>query len=209
MNKRSSRGNRRNIGTRPPRKVIYVCTEGKVTERKYLMGYERELGQAASAHFVMGHCESNPYKLIELARRELAQQKKSRGNRYDEFWCVFDFDEYFESPHELNELVSSARKAGLEAAVSNPCFELWLVLHCRDWTAHVERGDIQRHASQLKLTDRKAIINSAWDALVTCYEQAKQRAQRLDAKHRGDGSPPRTNPSTDVWRLVDCVRPLA
>lgn len=38
------------------------------------------------------------------------------------------------------------------------------------------------------------------------HGQAMNRARALDGKHRGDGSPPRSNPSTDVWRLVERIR---
>jgi len=37
-------------------------------------------------------------------------------------------------------------------------------------------------------------------------EVAVKRAKLLDCKHEGDGSPPRSNPSSDIWRLIDCVR---
>ena len=47
------------------------------------------------------------------------------------------------------------------------------------------------------------MTDSAWGMLVEAFETAKQRAQTLDARHAGNDSPPRSNPSTDVWRLVD------
>jgi hypothetical protein len=31
-------------------------------------------------------------------------------------------------------------------------------------------------------------------------------AIKLDEKHEGDGSPPGTNPSSGVWRLIEVIR---
>lgn len=50
---------------------------------------------------------------------------------------------------------------------------------------------------------RRVIANAAWRTLVEAFETAKQRARTLDERHAGNGSPPRSNPSTDLWRLVE------
>ena len=49
-------------------------------------------------------------------------------------------------------------------------------------------------------------MKTAWNTLVEAFETARQRARALDECHAGNGSPPRSNPSTDVWRLVDRLR---
>ena len=49
----------------------------------------------------------------------------------------------------------------------------------------------------------KNLTVAATDNLYARYDEARSRAQRLDTKHAGDGSPPRSNPSSDVWRLID------
>jgi hypothetical protein len=50
------------------------------------------------------------------------------------------------------------------------------------------------------------LSGAAVDTLVDRYEMAKARAIRLDAKHEADGSPPGSNPSSGMWRLVDMIR---
>ena len=99
--------------------------------------------------------------------------------------------------------MEDAKQGGIKVAVSNPCIELWLVLHAQDRTAHIHRHDVQRLSKELGLTDGKKIAGAAWETLVEAFETARQRAQALDERHAGNGSPPRSNPSTDVWRLVD------
>ena len=97
-------------------------------------------------------------------------------------------------------------KVDIEVAVSNPCMELWLVLHAEDQTAHISRRNVQRRASELQLTFGKGIPDSAWGTLFDEFETAQQRAKALDQRHAGNGSPPRSNPGTDIWQRVDRIR---
>lgn len=106
-------------------------------------------------------------------------------------------------PNNGRRVVPRGRR---NVAVSNPCFEVWLVLHHEDQRAHVERRRIQQRASQLGLVDGKSILDADLLRLAEGYEEAKRRARELDAWHDGNDSPPRSNPSSDVWRLVDRLR---
>ena len=80
------------------------------------------------------------------------------------------------------------------------------MLHAEDQTAHINRRNVQRRASELQLTFGKGIPDSAWSTLFDEFETARQRAKALDQRHAGNGSPPRSNPSTDIWRFVDRIR---
>ena len=131
--------------------------------------------------------------------------KKSQRRRFPDFneiWCVFDVDDH----PEIISAVAEARQAGIRTAVSNPCFELWLVLHVEDRTAFVDRHTIQRRAAELGLLDSKSIPESAWPTILDGYKDAKRRAQTLDTMHEGDGRNPGANPSSGVWRLIDSIR---
>ena len=105
-----------------------------------------------------------------------------------------------------SQAIFEARQSDINVAVSNPCFELWLVLHVEDRARHVHRSDIQRDATRLNLIRGKSVPNAAWESLEDGYEAAKRRAQSLDQMHSDNGSPMRSNPSTDAWRLVDRIR---
>ncbi len=139
-----------------------------------------------------------PTTLVDCARKHVRTGPR-RHPEFDEIWCVFDTDEH----KKLAQAIEEAKQSGIEVAVSNPCIELWLVLHARDQTAHIHRHDVQRLSRELGLTDGKKIADAAWGTLVEAFRTAKQRARTLDERHAGNDSPHRSNPSTDVWRLVD------
>ena len=76
---------------------------------------------------------------------------------FDEIWCVFDIDEHA----NVRTAISNAKDSGIEVAVSNPCVELWLLLHVEDQTAFISRRDAQRQVKQLQLTCGKRIPDKA------------------------------------------------
>ena len=185
---------------RAPRYVLRVLTEGERTEPDYLSVWVR---RNARVHFDITDTGMTPDALVHRAREHLRGQPRRRAARdFDEIWCVFDTDEH----ENLRQAISDARESGIEVAVSNPCIELWFVLHLREQTAHINRRDVQRLSNQLGLSDGKRITDSARNTFVEAFRIARQRAQALDQRHAGNDSPAGSNPSTDVWRLVDQLR---
>ena len=195
---------RRGGRSREPRRVIRIYSEGSVTEYEYLRYWERKSDGVVLDWAGVG---MTPLSLVNRAR-EAAKKNRRTARRhgtpdFDEVWCVFDVDEH----PNLNQAVFEARQSGISVAVTNPCFELWLVLHCQDQTAPIDRREAQKLASQLDLIQRKNISTTAWPVLEEHYEEAKQRAMHLDRLHKGNNSPPRHNPTTNIWQLVDRIRP--
>jgi len=178
--------------------------EGARTEKDYFMHWyrlHRERVIVAIADFHGG-----PAQLVDRAvaakKEQLYEARRGRGRPYDEIWCVFDVDDH---PNR-DDAIERAIHDGINIAVSNPCFELWCILHYEDQTAYIDRRRAQRRAEEL-LRCSKALTQQALDALTDRYGGAVRRAVHLDEKHRKDGSPPRSNPSSDVWRVVDRIHP--
>ena len=185
---------------RAPRYVLRVLTEGEKTEPDYLFVWVR---RNARVHLDLADTGMTPDALVRRAKEHLQGQPRRRAARdFDQIWCVFDTDQHENLPHAITD----ARQSGIEVAVSNPCFELWLVLHLREQTAYIDRHVVQRLSNELGLSDGKRIADSASNTLVEAFPTAKERAQALDQRHAGNDSPARSNPSTDVWQLVDQLR---
>lgn len=207
MKKPSGRRPRRSPGNRPQRRVIRVLAEGKLTEPQYLTLLARRHRRSVSIDVDSKAGGSGPLTLVQRARDQVKasrRRRRSDGADFDEIWCVFDIDEHPNIPQAINE----ARESGVQTAISSPCFELWLVLHIQDQTAHLERHDVQRLARDLHLVEGKSICSGHAEQLLLANQPAAtERAQRLDDRHKGNGSPPETNPSTGVWRLVASIEP--
>lgn len=202
MNKRGSRALRRseNADSRPQ---ILIFTEGIKTEPIYLLALAR--AHRARVLIEFGNFNGAPMPLVKHAanhkRREEKDARRGRGKAHDEIWCVFDRDEH---PY-VEDAMETARVNDIKVAHSNPCIELWFALHFTDQTAHVDRHSAQGLA-KAHLDCDKVLSPAACGSLLKNYEAARRRAQRLDVKHAGDGSPLLSNPSSSLWTLVDQIR---
>ena len=92
----------------------------------------------------------------------------------------------------------------VEVALSTPCIELWFILHFKDQRAHLETRQA-KSASRSLLKCGEALSSEALHELQERFEDARRRARQLDGWHEANGSPPRSNPSSDVWRLIDRI----
>src|SRR5262249_33463734 len=116
----------------------------------------------------------------------------------DEVWCVFDVDEHPFVP----EAKQQAKDNGIETAVSNPCFELWIILHFRDQRAYVDRAQLQHECRQYLPGYDKDVPTAK---LIAHDDDAVRRAKDLDA-WQSSRNCAGANPSTGVYRLTERIK---
>jgi hypothetical protein len=178
---------------------ILVLCEGKATEPGYIKALCEEL-QPSRVHVVIeGHGE-DPKALVERAvvRKRGARRSGDLEGSQDQIWCVFDVDDHA----RLADALQQARANGIELAVSNPCFELWALLHFQDQTAFVDREKVRAFLKKHLPDYRKAL---PFDQMWLGYEEAVRRAEHLDRRCEERGCPG-DNPSTGVYRLTELIR---
>lgn len=194
---------RRTPDREPGRRILIVC-EGAVTEREYFEAFRRWCKNPRVEIDFDGPA-GVPLTLVGRAkqRKDEANREASRAGddflRYDEVWCAFDVDEH---PHVASAR-ASAVAAGLRLAMSNPCFELWLLLHFADSPGMQHRHEMQRRLSAL--TPGVPNKHVDFEGLAAGYDDAYRRAERLarDAHDRGDDVI--GNPSTEVYLLTGSI----
>lgn len=105
----------------------------------------------------------------------------------------------------LNEAILIANTHSIELAVSNPCFELWLILHFRDHHAWLDNNDARRQRRQLDGSTDKSLDPANYMSGVA---RAAHRAAELDKRHQQNGTVfPQNNPSSGMHRLIASVEP--
>jgi RloB-like protein len=180
-----------------------VFVEGLRTEELYLTYWRRQYRDRVLVE-IDPH-RGGPLQLVERAveaqRNEARDARKGRGRPHNQIWCVFDRDQH----PNFARAIDLANRHGINLAISNPCLELWFILHFEDETKYLERQEAQHRAEEL-LGCSKVLTDSALSALAERYDEARRRAVQLDEKHVGDGSPSGDNPSSGVWRLIDLIR---
>jgi hypothetical protein len=201
--RRDDRPIKRHPATRAPKRRILIVCEGRVTERTYFKQFQHEFRNSL-VHVEVARESGVPMTVVQEAIRlrdeALAEAKAQRdeNSRWDDVWGVFDIDEH---PNVV-EAKDRARAAGIELAISNPCFELWGLLHFQDQRAHIER-----HAAASALRAHMPTYTKELDfyLMKPLYEEAVQRARKLDAEANHHSCPAR-NPTTSVFRLTELIR---
>jgi hypothetical protein len=181
----------RRAGVRRARHTLLVYCGGVRTEPEYLDALRLEhRNNAVSVRIVAEGAD--PERLV---RRAAGHRDRQPGG-FDEVWCVTDVDEF-----DLAPAVTLARRHRVNLAVSNPCFELWLLLHHADCTSHCDGYDdvAVRLRKHVRDYDKCRLDFATYRDRV---DDAVRRARRLDPT----GTAFTANPSTNVWQLVERIR---
>lgn len=198
-------------------RLIVIASEGKATERIYFKALAKEY--------------TNPRVHVHILERSVDEQNNSSPehvlkqlndykNQYeleadDELWLVADKDRWTEAM--LSRVATEcSQEVAMHMALSNPCFELWLLLHIEDAASlppeeqkqWMENRRKSKNADPyLKVRLRKnmgAYHESSYDALalIAHVEDAIERARALD-KNPNDRWPQTLG--TRVYLLAESV----
>ncbi|MFB9239949.1 RloB family protein [Plantactinospora siamensis] len=168
---------------REQRRTVLIATNGESTERAYFSGLKQEF----TTHRVMVVVErGSPLEVVRGAAR------RRDANDVDEAWAVCDVDQY-----RTQETDAAATANQVRLAWSNPCFEIWLLLHYVDCFGYVKNADeaTEKLTRHIRNWDKTALD---FDLFRTRVGAAVRRAKRL-------GEPPEANPSTAVWQVVEAL----
>jgi hypothetical protein len=197
---RRARKLERNAAKRAAYDRILIVTEGEKTEINYFKEIRQYFRLPSAIVHVCPADGTNPLQVVKYAS-EYCQKMRS----WERIFCVIDRDDHAHYDDALRlaaELDGQHRNdekqpIAFQAIPSNPCFELWLLLHFQRTEAHTHRDDVVRllgrymHGYQKSLD---GIFESTYVRLETAYENAQRLRERLER--------PGVNPSTDVDILV-------
>jgi hypothetical protein len=142
-----------------------------------------DLGRSGPG-IVLGTTHGEPYGLVRDAIKH-RDRVRLAGDAFTQVWYVFDVES--PEPHaSLDKATQLADRQDIRCAATNPCFELWLILHFRDQHDALTTKDACDHLMGLPCgydkhgkafsyalcrDQREAAVARA-DALVTRYEDA-------------------------------------
>lgn len=121
----------------PYRKYYFIC-EGQNTEKYYfkrLIDLRKQLNISPFIDIIFLEKtgkdigSSNPKSLIALADDFIKKNKNKFDVNFDKIILVFDLDIYENDNEEFQKIIYDTNKKGYMLAVTNPSFELFLLLH--------------------------------------------------------------------------------
>lgn len=207
---------KRHAAKRDVRTVFHIVCEGGKTEPNYIDSYIKNYCRSPlqlNAHRIKLNKvfkfsktgKTDPGSLVNTAIEE-----KCHSPQGDVFWCVYDR----ESTNALSEKAhekarSEADRHGIKIALSNVCFEVWLLLHKQDGCAQYDSYDDLERRSKLKIFYKHYAKGERRSFPEEEIVSARNRAPKMNAKtisNYPDKVPCcRLNPYTDFHLLLDDI----
>ncbi|MCI9889787.1 RloB domain-containing protein [Micrococcales bacterium 31B] len=138
---------------------------------------------------------------LQLVRRA-ARDKNNDYADIDQYWCIFDVES--PKPHPgLEAAVREAAREGIKLAISNPCFELWLILHREDSTKYLSSAEARTMFEKTFGVKSKHVNVAFTDAQISA---AIRRSKQLETRHEANASTtPDNNPSTTMYQFIEAI----
>lgn len=195
--------------------VFHIYCEGEKTEPNYIDYYIKNHCQDFRAFQltrvklkevlqVAKTNKTDPKSLVELAIAE-----KCKTPIGDVFWCVYDRESEAERSERSHlEAACLASRHGISIALSNVCFEVWLLLHKQDTcAAYGSYDDLARH-SRLKTHyphyEKGERRSYSADEIKRARINALKMNQQTQ-KNSGTTAACKLNPYTDFYMLLDSI----
>lgn len=189
--------------TRKRKSIILIQCEGKnKTEEIYFNNFRKN--PLYTICFAKGNY-TDPANMVKSLLQEINERGLSKKDN-DKAYCVFDTDTNLQKQLQINEAYRLSKKNSIiELIKSNPCFELWFLIHFKKTTKIFNSNDnvIQELRKVLpnyeKNKDYYALLeNRTKDAI----ENAKfiEKHHTSCRKNIIDMS---CNPSTEVYKILE------
>lgn len=189
----------RKQNNRVSKPVIYVATEGTVTEPQYFKKLKDLAKDFVSIQIVESrnktHCD--PQSVLKRLKNEL-KSKDSFESR-DRAWVVIDRDNW--SPTSMGQLLAwEASDLRHGVALSNPKFEYWLLAHFENPSGVSTSSECDAHLKKY-IPDYAKKINQCTLSLDQ-FNEAINRCKTKVSTTRGCINTPG---SSTVYKLVDQI----
>jgi hypothetical protein len=197
---RSQRGDSlyRPSAFRNQKPLILIVSEGTVTEEQYFRRV-RAFFRASSVQVATCDVETlgrDPVSVVKRAIKKRDSAQIENDAQYNQVWCVVDVDEH----QNLAEALELAKQNSIKVAITNPCFELWLLWHYQDHNSYISTQAVQRKLKKIiRDYDKDLPANFPYRAC----EEAKKRAL---TQGRETHTQLLVNPGATTWLVVDAIK---
>lgn len=206
--------------SKPPldlKPILHIYCEGEKTEPNYLNGYLNRFHSSNRRLKVIKIEKTKKNTPVQLVDVAIKAKKATPDN--DIFWVVYDRESTQKYSDNLHAKACGKAKAkGIKIALSNVCFEIWLLLHFQNSVATYNCYDDLRNNSVLRNECKKRGLKD-YDksersifSLFTNDEikQARLRARRMNTQTKRSASssctkPYQWNPYTNIHHLFHAI----
>lgn len=209
MNKRKGKKGKT---PRPLVSHLHIFCEGTKSEPNYLRLYKELFCQSSPLIKIEPRSHTDPKGLVDEAIA--ARRKNLVSFPEDEYWVVYDRESPNKYPNETHEeAMRKARDAAVHVALSNVCFEVWLLLHktnhdlcCNTYDELSEKELFKKHFP--KYAKGEQFTNITKKLIAEAVNRASAMNRRtLNGADRGitEAEPYKLNPYTMFPELLSAI----
>jgi len=194
---------KRSTSTVDPKVEIHIVCEGSNTEPAYFDSCALYYGNGLVRILTVPGAGA-PTTIVQKAkqlREELTAKRKKSKNSFDHcfrVWAVFDRDEH----HNIESAINEALGSGIDVGFSNPCFELWPLLHLVNYGNQDGRHAIQKRLNaEMPEYDHESRAIIDFEMIKDLFPEALDRSRALNSAREAENCPLGC-PSTNVGELV-------
>lgn len=203
--------------TKPVPRKMHVYCEGAKTEPNYIQAYinSQTDAQLRSVIRIEDTTKNTPVQLVEEAIKDKKSGKHPSGDTY---WVVYDRESVTKYPDSLHDRAYLlARSNDISIALSNVCFEYWLLLHFANTNAPYScfndliaqsalKANVRRETGKDYEKGSRDIYRIVSSEVATARARAIAiNAQTLAAAAPGVTRPHQLNPYTDMPALLEAI----
>ncbi len=190
--------------SRKTKKIILVGAEGKnQTERKYFKAFN----QVQSEYKIMAGKGNNtdPVGVVEDLLKSAKQEELDLKDG-DMLACFIDVDFKKGRDQELRAAMKLARQNNISVFLSNPCFEIWYLLHFRYSTKLYGSNEEVIKELGCYISDYSK-SKDVYNLIENKIDQALLNTKRLESYHLENGTNDRLKklPSTEAYKLIEMI----
>lgn len=190
--------------SRKTKKIILIGAEGKnQTERKYFKAFN----QVQSEYKIMAGKGNNtdPVGVVEDLLKSAKQEELDLKDG-DMLACFIDVDFKKGRDQELRAAMKLARQNNISVFLSNPCFEIWYLLHFRYSTKLYGSNEEVIKELGCYISDYSK-SKDVYNLIENKIDQALLNTKRLESYHLENGTNDRLKklPSTEEYKLIEMI----
>ena len=165
--------------SRTPNSVIVIACEGK-TEEEYFKMFLPENKIIKVKDISIEVLEKSDPKDTKSAPKHVINLLEEYTTHYqidsDELWMVVDRDSQNNTKKQLEEIIENCQKLGYNIALSNPTFELWLLLHLKSVSDYSEQ-ELDKIKENKKINKNKRFLEKELSSIMNGYRKGTLKSE--------------------------------
>lgn len=161
-------------------KLIIIAAEGEFTEKIYFEALRKHTRNSRVHIKILERDEENRHNSSpEYVLGQLTQYKLENPiEQDDELWLVIDKDKW--TAKSIRAVAQRcAQDSSYHLALSNPCFELWLILHIIDASLESDEEKVKMLKNRKEKKNADPYLKRKLRALLGSYSESNYDADQL------------------------------